>query len=99
MKPFTLLYTLTADAQYEKLKAAQSKQFRAVDKALDFLEKNPRHGGLNSHKFESLRGQGAGGADVWVSYAENNTPGAYRIMWHYGPGAGAITVISIIPHY
>jgi hypothetical protein len=30
--------------------------------------------------------------------AENKTPAAYRIFWHYGPGQDEITVIAIIPH-
>lgn len=32
------------------------------------------------------------------AYAENKTPAAYRIFWHYGPGQDEITVIAIIPH-
>ena len=96
MKGFELLYTPTASAQYDKLEAAQSKQFRAVDKALDFLVVNPRYGGLNSHKYESMKGPN--GSDIWESYAENNTPVAYRIFWHYGPGSGKITIVSIVPH-
>jgi hypothetical protein len=48
---------------------------------------------------------GAGGEKVFVSFAQNNTPGAYRIFWHYGPDQRAgkkripvITVIAITPH-
>lgn len=93
---FELLYTPTASEQYDALKKAGSKQFRAVDKALDFLAANPRHRGLNSHKFTSQKGPG--GCDIWESYAENNTPGAYRIFWHYGPDKGQITVFAIVPH-
>ena len=98
MKPFELLYSATASDQYDKLEASQSKQFKAADKALEFLSKNPRHASLNSHKFDSLKGRGPVGCDIWESYAENNTPDAYRIFWHYGLGAGKITVVSIVPH-
>jgi hypothetical protein len=96
VKAFELLYTLTASAQYDALEAARSKQFRAADKALDFLTINPRHPGLRSHKYESMKGPG--GCDIWESYAENNAPGAYRIFWHYGPGPGKITIVAIVPH-
>ena len=35
---------------------------------------------------------------VWQSYLENNTPGAGRIFWVYGPGREEITVIGVEPH-
>jgi hypothetical protein len=96
VKGFELLYTPTASVQYDVLEAAHSKQSRAVDKALDFLTLNPRHPGLRSHKYESMRGPD--GCDIWESYAENNAPGAYRIFWHYGRGSGKITIVAIVPH-
>ena len=36
--------------------------------------------------------------DVFEAYAENNTPGAYRIFWYYGPGKNQITILAITPH-
>lgn len=36
--------------------------------------------------------------DVFESYAQNNTPGAYRIFWHYGPKKKMITILAITPH-
>jgi hypothetical protein len=47
-----------------------------------YLAKNP----------EALQGR------VLQSYAQNNTPGAYRIFWAYGPGRSEVTIIAIIPH-
>jgi hypothetical protein len=100
-----LEFTPTADDQLSTLEnnlasAAVAKQ---VNKTLGFLETNPNHPGLNSHEFTSLCG--AGGEKVFVSFAQNNTPGAYRIFWHYGPDQRAgkkripvITVIAITPH-
>jgi hypothetical protein len=41
---------------------------------------------------------GENGEEVFEAYAENNTPGAYRIFWHYGPGKDVITIIAITPH-
>lgn len=96
MKDFELLYTPTASGQYDALEHSRSKQFKAIDKALDFLAANPRHPGLRSHKYESMKGPG--GCDIWESYAENNAPGAYRIFWHYGPGSGKISIVAIVQH-
>ena len=69
---------------------------KAVRKALFLLETNPRHPGLNTHKFSSLTGPR--GEEIFEAYAENNTPGAYRIFWHYGPDNNVITIIAITPH-
>jgi hypothetical protein len=85
----SVLTDLSGQAQY-------AKKLRKVQKALAFLESDPRHPGLNSHKYSSLRGED--GQDVWDSYVENNTPSAWRIFWHYGPEDGAITVVTIGPH-
>lgn len=60
------------------------------------MEVDLRHPGLNTHKHRGLTLDG--GADVFESYAENNTPAAYRIFWVYGPGKGKITVVAITPH-
>lgn len=38
------------------------------------------------------------GIKVWESYLENNTPGAGRIFWVYGPDKGDITIIGLEPH-
>jgi hypothetical protein len=85
----SVLNNLASQPQYEK-------KLRKVRKALAFLENDPRHPGLNSHKYTSLRGEA--GQDVWDSYVENHTPGAWRIFWHYGPDDHQITVITIGPH-
>lgn len=72
------------------------KRYKAVAKALDYLAKNPKHPGLNTHKIKLLTGPND--EEVFEAYAENNTPGAYRIFWCYGPGPKEITVLSITPH-
>jgi len=41
---------------------------------------------------------GEKGEKVFDTYAENKTPAAYRIFWHYGPEPGGITIIAITPH-
>jgi hypothetical protein len=99
---FSLEFTEEAISQLKKLEKEQSleKRRKAVLKALAYLENNPKHQGLNTHKYSSLRGYD--GEEIFEAYAENNTPGAYRIFWHYGPNKNAnekvITIITITPH-
>jgi hypothetical protein len=45
------------------------------------------------------------GEKVFEAYAQNNTPGAYRIFWQYGPDEAKgkkripiIIVVAITPH-
>lgn len=96
--PFELLFTEEASMNFDNLEksASHQKHFKAVRKALGYLEINPRHPSLNTHKFHSIRGNN--GEEIFEAYAENNTPGAYRIFWHYGPEKMQITIITIIPH-
>lgn len=95
---FHLLFTPEAEKQLLKLKnnKALKKRYNAVLKALGYLETNPRHQSLNTHKYTSLIGEN--GEEIFEAYAESNTPAAYRIFWHYGPDQSTITVISIVPH-
>jgi mRNA-degrading endonuclease RelE of RelBE toxin-antitoxin system len=95
---FTLNFTNQADRDLEELEKnrAMLKRLKAVYKALGYLENNPRHPSLNTHKYSSLAG--INGEEVFEAYAENHTPGAYRIFWHYGPSKNIITIISIVPH-
>lgn len=57
---YELLFTDQADADLDSLDADSSlaKRLKAVRKALAFLETNPRHPGVNTHKFSSLKGPG-----------------------------------------
>jgi hypothetical protein len=96
--PFKLLFTEEASLNLEELEKNKSlsKRLKAVRKALGYLEKSPRHPSLNTHKFQSLSLKYD--VEIFEAYAENATPQAYRIFWHYGPDKNAITVISITPH-
>jgi hypothetical protein len=83
--------------------SSASATFKAVQKAIAYLETNPGHPSLNTHEFISLAG--AHGEKVFEAYAQNNTPGAYRIFWHYGPDEikakrriPVITIIAITLH-
>jgi hypothetical protein len=100
-----LRFTPTADAQLTALEDSQSTAalLAQVRKALGFLEIDPRHPGLRTHEFTSLAG--ANGEKIFEAYAQNDTPGACRIFWHYGPDeikgrkrTAVITVVAITRH-
>ena len=95
---FKLLFTESAAQDLDGLAAspALKKRLNAVRKTLGYLETNPRHPGLCTHKYSSLKGED--GEEVFEAYAENNTPGAYRIFWHYGPKQKQIMIVAITPH-
>ncbi|MEK6731537.1 MAG: hypothetical protein AABY34_05105 [Pseudomonadota bacterium] len=95
---FKLQFTNTARAQLEALHKNKSlrKRVKAVLKTLAYLEANPRHPGLNTHKYTAIIGPE--GEDIFEAYAENNTPAAYRIFWYYGSKKKQITIVAITPH-
>ena len=82
---FELLFTDQASSDYASLEKDKTllKRFKAVRKALGYLETNPRHPSLNTHKYDSITGPNR--EEVFEAYAENKTPAAYRIFWYYGP--------------
>ena len=71
--------------------------FNQVEKTLGFLAANPRHPGLKTHKYGSMKPP-PGVSDVFEAYAQNRTPGAHRIFWGYGPAKNEITIVAITPH-
>ena len=75
---------------------SKKKRVKAVKKSLGYLETNPKHPSLNTHEYTSLTKQY--GIKIFEAYAENKTPQAYRIFWHYGPDKSEITIIAITPH-
>ncbi len=95
---FRILLTTEAASNLEKLGSDPSKKKRlnAVRKSLGYLENNPKHPSLNTHEYNSLTRQF--GIKIFEAYAENKTPEAYRIFWHYGPDKSEITIIAITPH-
>ncbi len=98
MTTFKLLFTDRAKGQYQELEKQADKKrvLKAVRKTLGLMETNLRHPSLRTHEFLSFEGNR--GEKVFESYAQNRTPGAYRIFWRYGPNKGEITVVTIIPH-
>ncbi|MGH8905544.1 MAG: hypothetical protein ACRD0K_03270 [Egibacteraceae bacterium] len=84
-----VLASMEADNTY-------AKKLKKVRACLGRLETDPRHASLGSHRYQSIAGPN--GEEVWESYVENRTPGAWRVWWWYGPGRGEITVLTIGPH-
>ena len=98
MPEFQIELTELAREQINKLVEDPSKKTvaKAVIKNLTLMHSNIKHPSLNTHKYDELAGPK--GEIVFESYAQNNTPGAYRIFWFYGPGKSIITILAVTPH-
>lgn len=95
---FFLSFTPGAKESLRQLKNSPhlEKRFKAVSKALKYLENDPRHPSLQTHQYFSLFGPN--GEKVFEAYAEQDTPAAYRIFFYYGNSRGEIIVFAITPH-
>jgi hypothetical protein len=77
--------------------AGLSKRLKAVRAALGKMEADLRRAGLNTHKYKGK--PCPHGLDLFEAYAQNKTPGAYRIFFCYPPGqAGVIFIVDIVDH-
>lgn len=86
-------------AQKRSKKSSQQEGlFKQVHKTLMLLRDNPRHPGLQTHEYTSIENPYDPKQKVFEAYAQNRTPGAYRVFWCYGPGQGQLTIIAITPH-
>jgi len=76
----------------------RQKRLKAVRSALGKLEMNTRNPGLRTHKIKGR--ECPHGGDLWEAYAQNHTPGAFRIFWCYAPPPplGVILIVAITPH-
>lgn len=92
---FKVLFTPEADREYHELPSAKLNKVR---RALGYLQTNPRHPSLNTHIYSAYRNPYHSQSPVFEAYAENQTPGAHRIFWCYGPARGDITILAITPH-
>lgn len=98
--------TIRADAQAsvqarQRNAAPASKAeglFKQVRDCINKLVNNPRHPGLHTHKYKSIENPYDPKQPVFEAYAQNQTPGAYRVFWCYGPAKGEITILAITPH-
>ena len=95
---FSLSFTPSAKKSLKELKGSKylKKRFKAVSKALKYLEENPRHPSLQTHEYFSL--YGPEGEKVFEAYAEQDTPAAYRIFFYYGKARGEIIVFAVTAH-
>jgi len=95
---YELLFTPQADRDLKELETNPSKKdiLKSVRKTLGLMETNLRHPSLQTHIFQSLKGPT--GEKVFEAYAQQNTPGAYRVFWYYGPERKEITIVAITPH-
>lgn len=93
---FKLLFEPEAEKSLESLRKVDPKKHKKVIKTLGCMEVSLRHPALNTHKYDDYEGPNR--EEVFESYVENRTPGAYRIFWFYGPGRGVITILAITPH-
>ncbi|MFN6338721.1 MAG: hypothetical protein ACK41W_08360 [Cyanobacteriota bacterium] len=108
---FQILWTPEAVAQFQELRQAAEAAVRKGRKTKPFgffqqvegcirklSAQGPRHSGLHSDPFSSLPNPLNPEEKVFESYAQNRTPGAYRVFWCYEPKQGQITLIAITPH-
>lgn len=99
-----LRFSSEARESLKRLKTASPSVHAQVQKALGYLETNPRHASLKTHRYASLSGPNK--EQVFEAYAQNNTPGAYRVFFWYGPDevddkkkrVPVISVLAITPH-
>lgn len=89
-------------ANRKKNKKAKSSQqeglYKQIAKTISYLSQNTRHPSLSTHEYDSLKHPFEQNGKVFEAYAQNKTPGGYRVFWCYGPKAGEITIIAITPH-
>ena len=86
-------------AKTKQTKASkQEGLYKQVHKCIQHLLANPKHPSLQTHEYDSLEHPYTPGQKVFEAYAQNRTPGAYRLFWCYGPRKGEITLIAITPH-
>lgn len=95
---FQIDFTDNSLDQLNQIKSDPTKRgvAKAISKSIGLMCSNLRHPSLHTHKYDNLRGPN--NEEVFESYAQNKTPGAYRIFWYYGPGRKRITVLEICPH-
>jgi len=95
---FEIFWTDRSRDEYHRIKqdASLKKRYKAVKKTIELLSSDPRHRSLQTHEFSSIKGPNM--EKVFVAYAEQQTPAAYRVFWYYGPLKGQITILAITKH-
>lgn len=106
MMNYKLRFTKEADEQLTHLENTPHLHgtLKQVRKALGLLQINPRVKSLQTHEYRTLSRWYK--RKTFEACAQQNTPGAYRIFWHYGDDikdengtvTPVITIIAITPH-
>lgn len=101
-----LRFTTTASESLDRIEKdpALKGVLKQVRKTLGLLETNLRSKSLQTREFESLTRRY--GRKIFEAYVQQNTPGAWRVFWHYGEDETdkngrripIITVVAITPH-
>jgi len=100
-----LVFTDEAAAALNGLRKNPAKMglYKQTLRTLGLLETDLRHPSLNTHVYDSLRGPG--GEKIFEAYVQNNTPGAYRVFFFYGPDElnkgkriPVLTIFAIVSH-
>ncbi len=89
---------------YLESSSAHKGILKQVRKILGYLETNLEANSLQTQPHQSLSNRYR--IPIFESYAQQDSSGAYRIFWHYGPdeknGKGkrvpVITIVDITPH-
>jgi len=103
-KAYTKLQRAALAAHENRGKSKKKKStkaeglFKQVEKSIRFLLENPKHPSLNTHEYDSIENPFDKNSKVFEAYAQNRTPGAYRVFWCYGPEKSQITILAITPH-
>ncbi len=102
-----LRFTFVADKQLTVIENTPSLKgvLKQVRKTLRHLETNLQIKSLQTHECESLTRRY--GIQVFEAYVQQNTPGAYRVFWHYGPDEidesgnriPIVTVVALTPRH
>lgn len=101
---YTRLKAAAKEAYDRRQKSKRNKSskaeglFKQVHKTIMLLCESPRHPSLQTHQYLSIENPYNPGEKVFEAYVRNNTPGAYRVFWCYGPAKAEITIIAITPH-
>lgn len=90
--------SLAARKAKKKTKSSKAEGLFKLQKTIKLVREDPRHPSLQTHEYHSLPHPYQKDGKVFAAYAQNRTPGAYRVFWCYGPNSGEITIIAIIPH-
>lgn len=93
-----LIFSQQADQTLTALEQDHSSAtiLKAVLKVLTYMQEDLHHPSLHTHEYHGI--SGPNGEKIFEAYAQQHTPGAYRIFWHYGPEEHQLTIISIVPH-